>query len=76
MELMSILFLLFLASNSDESICEETESLSTSKKGKLSDQNVACEEVEVPPKLQGSSAAVSDVAKAIEDLLAQSAMVQ
>lgn len=76
MELMSILFLLFLARNLDEGICEETESLSTSKKGKLSGQNVACEEPEVPPKIQGSSAADPDVAKAIEDLLAQSAMVQ
>jgi hypothetical protein len=50
------------------------ESLSTTKRVKSGVQNIACEEVKVPQKTH-SSGAVSDVAEAIEDLLAQSTMV-
>ncbi|KAJ1685865.1 hypothetical protein LUZ63_017255 [Rhynchospora breviuscula] len=62
--------------NLHEGICEEIESLSTSKRVKLSGQNVACQENKVRQKLPGSSGSVSDVAEAIEDLLAQSTMIQ
>lgn len=63
------------AGNSDEGICEEIESVSTSKRVKSCGQNVAREEVKVPQNIHGSSGAVSDVAEAIEDLLAHSTMV-
>ncbi|KAJ4795230.1 DNA topoisomerase 2-binding protein 1 [Rhynchospora pubera] len=59
-----------------EGVCEEMESLSTSKRVKLSGQNIARHEVKVRQKLPGSAGAVSDVAEAIEDLLAQSTMIQ